>query len=170
MYQTAVNFPCLHYLEQPNPLISSMACCRLGLAMHAARDGTGEVQHLLSSTTFNPRLPGSRSGFFGLYVLLMYLTSTPANAPVYAACVPRMLPFLLQCPKARSTESTAHRNVQPLICSAMTGQRMSWHMAHTCQGPICQQIHPPYPSLGRLAVPALRCHAAVMCADVAHTL
>ncbi|DBA86091.1 TPA: hypothetical protein ACH3X1_005611 [Trebouxia sp. C0004] len=31
----------------------------LGLAMHAARDGTGEVQHLLSSTTFNPRLPGS---------------------------------------------------------------------------------------------------------------
>ncbi|KAL0052843.1 hypothetical protein WJX82_008466 [Trebouxia sp. C0006] len=30
----------------------------LGLAMHAARDGTGEVRHLLSSTTFNPRLPG----------------------------------------------------------------------------------------------------------------
>ncbi|KAL3157440.1 hypothetical protein ABBQ32_011910 [Trebouxia sp. C0010 RCD-2024] len=31
---------------------------RLGVAMYAARDGIGEVQHLLSSTTFHPRLPG----------------------------------------------------------------------------------------------------------------
>ena len=79
--------------------MSSMACCRLGLAMHAARDGTGEVQQLLSSTTFNPRLPGS-----GLYVLLMYLTCSLAHAPVYAACVPRMLPLLLL---ARSIENAA---------------------------------------------------------------
>lgn len=33
--------------------------CRLGVAMYAARDGIGEVQHLLSSTTFHPRLPGN---------------------------------------------------------------------------------------------------------------
>lgn len=31
--------------------------------MHAAKDGTGEVQHLLSSTTFHPRLPGTEPPF-----------------------------------------------------------------------------------------------------------
>ena len=38
--------------------------CRLGVAMQAARNGTGEVQHLLSSTTFHPRLPGMTGNHF----------------------------------------------------------------------------------------------------------
>ena len=39
---------------------SHVSCVRsLAAALHAAREGTGEVRHILLSATFRPRLPGA---------------------------------------------------------------------------------------------------------------
>jgi len=42
-------------------LKSRAPCARsLAAALHAAREGTGEVRRILLSATFRPRLPGAR--------------------------------------------------------------------------------------------------------------